>query len=332
MNVDVLNTPIEFLKGVGPKRADLLKSEMSIYSFRDLLNHFPFRYVDRSKTVLIKDIVEPQGSVQISVQVSNVQELGQPRKKRLLVSAFDASGSVQLVWFKGVKWIKPTIKLGQQYVIFGKPTSYAGSWNFNHPEMELEEKSKNKQGKLIVFSAPSGSGKTTIVRHLLGVDNLNLEFSISATSREKRGEEAHGKDYYFLSAKEFKNKIKSDAFLEWEEVYRDNFYGTLKTEVERIWALGKNVIFDIDVSGGLRIKRKYPEQTLAVFVKPPSIDALKIRLKKRKTESEDKINMRVAKASAELATAPLFDTIIVNDNLDEALIEAEKKVGDFINS
>jgi guanylate kinase len=196
----------------------------------------------------------------------------------------------------------------------------------------LEEKSKNKQGKLIVFSAPSGSGKTTIVRHLLGVDNLNLEFSISATSREKRGEEAHGKDYYFLSAKEFKNKIKSDAFLEWEEVYRDNFYGTLKTEVERIWALGKNVIFDIDVSGGLRIKRKYPEQTLAVFVKPPSIDALKIRLKKHKTESEDKINMRVAKASAELATAPLFDTIIVNDNLDEALIEAEKKVGDFINS
>ena len=148
MNVDVLNTPIEFLKGVGPKRADLLKSEMSIYSFRDLLNHFPFRYVDRSKTVLIKDILEPQGSVQISVRVSNVQELGQPRKKRLLVSAFDASGSVQLVWFKGVKWIKPTIKLGQQYVIYGKPTSYAGSWNFNHPEMELEEKSKNKLGSL----------------------------------------------------------------------------------------------------------------------------------------------------------------------------------------
>ena len=121
-------------------------------------------------------------------------------------------------------------------------------------------------------------------------------------------------------------------FLEWEEVYRDNFYGTLKTEVERIWALGKNVIFDIDVSGGLRIKRKFPEETLAVFVKPPSIDELKIRLKKRKTESEDKINMRVAKASAELATAPLFDTVIVNDNLENALIEAEKKVDDFINS
>ena len=148
LNVDILNTPIEFLKGVGPKRADLLKSEMSIYSFRDLLNHFPFRYVDRSKTVLIKDILEPQGSVQISVQISNVQELGQPRKKRLLVSAFDSSGSVELVWFKGIKWIKPTIKLGQQYVVYGKPTSYAGSWNFNHPEMELEEKSKNKLGSL----------------------------------------------------------------------------------------------------------------------------------------------------------------------------------------
>ena len=192
-------------------------------------------------------------------------------------------------------------------------------------------KNKNK-GKLIVFSAPSGSGKTTIVRHLLGLDDLNLEFSISATSREKRDNEVDGKDYYFLSAKEFKNKIKNDEFLEWEEVYRDNFYGTLKTEVERIWASGKNVIFDIDVSGGLRIKRKFPDETLAIFVKPPSIDELKIRLKKRKTESEDKINMRVAKASAELATAPLFDTIIVNDNLEHAFKEAFKKVSGFINS
>ena len=191
---------------------------------------------------------------------------------------------------------------------------------------------KSKQGKLIVFSAPSGSGKTTIVRHLLGIEDLNLEFSISATSRAKRGKEEDGKDYYFLSAEVFKNKIKNDEFLEWEEVYRDNFYGTLKTEVERIWAKGKNVIFDIDVSGGLRIKRKFPEQTLAVFVKPPSIDELKIRLKKRKTESEDKINMRVAKASAELATAPLFDTIVVNDNLEKALEEAENQISNFINS
>lgn len=186
------------------------------------------------------------------------------------------------------------------------------------------------KGKLFVFSAPSGSGKTTIVRHLLEQTELNLEFSISATSREKRGTEEHGKDYYFLSASEFKNKIKNEAFLEWEEVYRDNFYGTLKTEVERIWAMGKHVIFDIDVSGGLRIKRKFPEETLAIFVKPPSIDELKIRLKKRQTESDDKINMRVAKASAELATSPLFDEIVVNDNLDEAKHAAYKLVSDFI--
>lgn len=188
------------------------------------------------------------------------------------------------------------------------------------------------KGKLIVFSAPSGSGKTTIVRHLLKQDKLNLEFSISATSRERRGEEIHAKDYYFLSASEFKNKIKNDEFLEWEEVYRDNFYGTLKTEVERIWAKGKHVIFDIDVSGGLRIKRKYPTETLSVFVKPPSIDELKIRLKKRQTESSDKINMRIAKASAELATAPLFDVIIENDNLEKALKEAETLVGNFIEA
>ena len=166
--------------------------------------------------------------------------------------------------------------------------------------------SKKQQGKLIVFSAPSGSGKTTIVRHLLAQNDLNLEFSVSATSREKRGTEVDEKDYYFLSSDAFKQHIKADDFLEWEEVYRDNFYGTLKSEVERIWALGKHVIFDIDVSGGLRIKRKFPEQTLAIFVKPPSIDELKIRLKKRQTETQDKINMRVAKASAELATAPLI--------------------------
>jgi len=193
-------------------------------------------------------------------------------------------------------------------------------------------KQENQTGKLIVFSAPSGSGKTTIVRHLLKQKKLNLEFSISATSREKRGEEQEGVDYYYLSAKEFKNKIKNDEFLEWEEVYRDNFYGTLKTEVERIWRLGKHVIFDIDVSGGLRIKRKFPEETLAIFVKPPSIDELKIRLKKRKTESADKINMRVAKASAELATAPLFDEVILNDDLNKALKEAETLVGGFIHT
>ena len=176
----------------------------------------------------------------------------------------------------------------------------------------------NFKGKLFVFSAPSGSGKTTIVRHLLKQETFNLAFSVSATSRDPRGEEKHGEDYYFLSLEEFKDKIKNDSFLEWEEVYRDNFYGTLKSEVARIWALKKHVIFDIDVVGGLRIKKKYPKETLAVFIKPPSIDALKIRLKKRSTESKDKINMRIAKASVELATAPQFDKIIKNYELEVA--------------
>jgi len=141
-----------------------------------------------------------------------------------------------------------------------------------------------KGGKLIIFSAPSGSGKTTIVRHLLEQNDLNLAFSVSAASRAPRGNEKNGEHYYFISVSEFKKHIKNDDFLEWEEVYRDNFYGTLKTEVERLWAEGKNVIFDIDVAGGLRIKKKFPEETLAVFVKPPSVDELKIRLKKRSTE------------------------------------------------
>ena len=187
-----------------------------------------------------------------------------------------------------------------------------------------------KKGKLLVFSAPSGSGKTTIVRHLLAQPELNLEFSISAATREPRGEEINGKDYYFISTDAFKKHIKAEDFIEWEEVYRDNFYGTLKTEIDRIWALGKNVIFDIDVAGGLRIKSKFAEETLAVFVKPPSIDELKIRLKKRSTESDDKINMRIAKASVELATAPQFDKIIKNYDLDTAKEEAYQLVKEFI--
>ena len=190
----------------------------------------------------------------------------------------------------------------------------------------------NFNGKLIVFSAPSGAGKTSIVKYLVDQDELNLGFSISATSRKKRGEEINGEDYYFLSTDEFKSHIKSDSFLEWEEVYRDNFYVTLKSEVKRIWGLGKHVIFDIDVSGGLRIKRKYPENTIAVFVKPPSIDELKIRLKKRKTETENKINMRISKASAEMATADLFDLVIENKILKSAQKEARNVVLDFIKS
>lgn len=187
-------------------------------------------------------------------------------------------------------------------------------------------------GKLIIFSAPSGSGKTTIVQHLLNQPELNLAFSVSATSRPRRGKEKHGVNYYFMSVSEFKRHIKNEDFLEWEEVYRDNFYGTLKSEVERLWSEGKNVIFDIDVVGGLRIKKKFPDKTLAVFVKPPSVDELKIRLKKRSTESEDKINMRIAKASVELATAPQFDKIIKNYDLEVALDEAHRLVAEYVGA
>ena len=186
------------------------------------------------------------------------------------------------------------------------------------------------KGKLIVFSAPSGSGKTTIVRHLLKQEDLNLEFSISAATREARGEEVNGKDYYFMSLDQFKQHIKNEDFVEWEEVYRDNFYGTLKSEVERIWAKDKNVIFDIDVAGGLRIKSKFPKETLAVFVKPPSVDELKRRLKERSTESDEKINMRIAKAHVELATAPQFDVVIKNYDLEVALDEAYQLVKEFV--
>ncbi|NBC58539.1 MAG: guanylate kinase [Bacteroidetes bacterium] len=189
----------------------------------------------------------------------------------------------------------------------------------------------SKTGKLIVFSAPSGSGKTTIVRHLLSKKELNLEFSVSATSREPRNNEIDGKDYYFMSLNEFKQHIKNDDFLEWEEVYRDNFYGTLKSEVQRIWNEDKHVIFDIDVVGGLDIKKIYPDQTLAVFVKPPSVEELKIRLKKRQTESDERINMRVAKASIEMATAPQFDEILINNDLDTALKDAYQLVKSFID-
>ncbi len=188
----------------------------------------------------------------------------------------------------------------------------------------------NKEnGKLIVFSAPSGSGKTTIVRHLLKQEKLNLDFSISATSRGKRGQEVDGRDYYFISPEAFKKHIDQDDFVEWEEVYRNNFYGTLKSEVERIWSEGKHAIFDIDVVGGLKIKEKFPKKTLAVFVKTPSIEIMEKRLRSRETDSEEKIRERLAKAEKELSYAEKFDIILVNDDLDTAKKEAEELVLKF---
>lgn len=191
--------------------------------------------------------------------------------------------------------------------------------------------SENIKGKLIVFSAPSGSGKTTIVRHLLAQEKLKLDFSISATSRNPRGEEIDGKEYYFLNVEDFKKNITQNNFIEWEEVYVNNFYGTLKSELERIWALGKHVVFDIDVVGGLNIKSQFPEETLAIFVKPPSIEEMERRLRTRQTDSEEKILERVAKAEKELSYAKNFDTILVNDSLEAAKEEAFNLVENFIN-
>ncbi len=188
-----------------------------------------------------------------------------------------------------------------------------------------------KSGKLVIFSAPSGAGKTTLVRHLLGA-GLGLEFSVSATSRGKRPGEEHGRDYYFLSAADFRDKIDRDEFLEWEEVYPDHFYGTLRSEVDRIWEKGRYVIFDVDVVGGLNIKARYGDAALAVFVMPPDPAVLEDRLRKRSTESEEDLQERLAKAHRELASAGRFDRILVNDDLEEAKREAETMVREFLGT
>lgn len=185
------------------------------------------------------------------------------------------------------------------------------------------------KGKLIIFSAPSGAGKTTIVRHLLKQD-LNLEFSVSATSRAPRYNETHGKDYYFLTEKEFKLKVEKNEFLEWEEVYKGTCYGTLKSEVERICNQGKNVIFDVDVVGGLNIKKFYGKRALSVFVQPPSVEELRRRLQNRSTETEEKIQLRIAKADHELGFANEFDMVITNNDLMLACKEAEESIREFL--
>lgn len=187
-----------------------------------------------------------------------------------------------------------------------------------------------KSGKCVIFSAPSGAGKTTIVHHLIR-QNLGLEFSVSACSREPRPNETDGEDYHFLGVEGFKEKIEQGAFLEWEEVYTNNFYGTLKSEIERIWANGKAVIFDVDVIGGLNLKKIFQDAAFAVFVKPPSYEELEKRLRNRSTETEDKIQQRMSKAKKELSFAPEFDYILVNDDLSVACQTAEDLVRKFLN-
>jgi len=185
------------------------------------------------------------------------------------------------------------------------------------------------KGKLIIFSAPSGSGKTTLVHHLLSKPELKLAFSVSATSRAMRPNETDGKDYYFLTANEFRSRIEKGDFLEWEEVYENQYYGTLRSEIDRIHYEGKTVVFDVDVVGGVNIKKQFGENALAVFVQPPSVKELENRLKRRDTESNESLAKRVAKAEKELTYANQFDVILVNDDLEIAKKEAEKLVSDF---
>ena len=187
-------------------------------------------------------------------------------------------------------------------------------------------------GKLLIFSAPSGAGKTTIVKHLLSKYGDKHAFSISATTRELRGDEVDGKDYYFISKEDFLHKVAKQEFIEFEEVYSGTFYGTLRSEVERIWKLGKHVIFDIDVIGGLRLKSKFPDEALAIFVNPPSLEILKSRLSGRGTDSNEKLQERFAKAELELSYADKFDVILNNFDLESAKIEAEELVLNFINN
>jgi guanylate kinase len=185
------------------------------------------------------------------------------------------------------------------------------------------------EGKLIIFSAPSGSGKTTIVRHLLAKYS-NLGFSISACTRDRRGRnEVHGKDYYFLTPEDFKTRIDNNEFVEWEEVYPGGYYGTLKSEIERLWASGKHVVFDVDVKGGLKLKEYFQERALAIFVKAPSEEAIKERLMSRGTETEDSLSKRLFKVKFEMSFQDKFDVILVNDDLEAALAKAEELVEDF---
>ncbi len=185
--------------------------------------------------------------------------------------------------------------------------------------------------KVLIFSAPSGSGKSTIVNHILSLYPDSMEFSVSATSRPPRGEEKHGREYYFLSADEFRKAVKEDKFVEFEEVYEGRFYGTLKSECERIWKAGHVIIFDVDVKGGVNLKKYFGDKALSIFIKAPSVEVLRERLIKRGTDSPEAIEERVAKAEEEMEYAPKFDYVLVNDDLNTAYAESEKVVEDFLD-
>jgi len=185
------------------------------------------------------------------------------------------------------------------------------------------------EGRLFIFSAPSGSGKSTIVQHLMKLD-LGLAFSISVTSRQPREGEIDGREYYFISPDHFRDRIKDHAFVEWEEVYPGQYYGTLRSEVDRIWSCGEHALFDIDVVGGLNLKKEFGEKACAVFVEPPSLEALEQRLRSRGTDNDDAIQKRLGKAEYEMQFAPQFDHIVVNDTLEHALAEAENLVRKFL--
>lgn len=186
-----------------------------------------------------------------------------------------------------------------------------------------------KTNSMIIFSAPSGSGKTTIINYLLQ-KGYPIEFSISATTREARGEEKHGVEYYFLSLEDFKQKIEDDEFLEYEEVYENRFYGTLKTECERIWNQNKVVVFDVDVAGGIRLKELFGKQALSIFIQLPSIEELRKRLENRKTDTPEEIEKRIAKANFELQFSYMFDNVVMNDSLEQACNDVEALVAKFI--
>ncbi|OFY38981.1 MAG: guanylate kinase [Bacteroidetes bacterium RBG_13_44_24] len=186
------------------------------------------------------------------------------------------------------------------------------------------------KGKLVIISAPSGAGKSTIIRHLLE-SGLNLEFSVSATTRLPRGKEKNGREYYFFSLEEFRKGIDDECFIEWEEVYKDQFYGTMKSEIKRIWDNGNHVLFDVDVKGGINLKNIFKHDAISIFIMPPSIKELEKRLRNRGTDDSQKIKMRVAKAEQEMRLADQFDNIIINDSLEQAENEVYELVNGFLN-